>query len=83
MIWGGGGARDHGAGLFAAGGAYWPLATVHSGPLWIRAWFGCVNRAPSHQSTMVVTLQSHSGIVNSMTGLNAAELRQRSPWMGP
>ena len=31
---GGGVARGHGVGLFAFGGAYWPLATVHSDPLW-------------------------------------------------
>ena len=31
-------ARGQGAGLFAVGGALWPLATVHSDPLW--AWGG-------------------------------------------
>ena len=33
-------------GLFAFGGAYWPLATAHSDPLWARTCFGCVNGAP-------------------------------------
>ena len=33
---GGGGAQGLGIGLFAFGGAYWPLATAHSDPLWIR-----------------------------------------------
>ena len=28
------------------GDAHWPLATVHSDPLWVRTWFGCVNGAP-------------------------------------
>ena len=32
--------------LFAFGGAYWPLATAHSNPLWVQTCFGCVNRAP-------------------------------------
>ena len=36
----------HGFGLFAFGGAYWPLATAHPDPLWIRTCFGCVNGAP-------------------------------------
>ena len=44
-VWGGGGgggvARGHGAGLGAFGGAHWPLATAHPGPLWVRTWFGC------------------------------------------
>ena len=31
----GGLARGRGAGWFAVGGAYWPLATVHSDPLWV------------------------------------------------
>ena len=39
-------ARGHGAGLFAFGGAHWPLATAHSDPLWVRTCFGCVNGAP-------------------------------------
>ena len=30
---------------FAFGGAYWPLAIVHSDPLWVRTCLGCVNRA--------------------------------------
>ena len=32
--------------LFSSGGAYWPLATAHSAPLWVRTCFGCVNGAP-------------------------------------
>ena len=43
---GGGLAQSLGTGLFAFGGAYWPLATAHSDPLWVRTCFGCVNRAP-------------------------------------
>ena len=39
-------ARGHGVGLFAFGGAYWPLAPAHSDPLWVRTCFGCVNEAP-------------------------------------
>ena len=27
-------------------GAYWPLATAHPDPLWVRTRFGCVNGAP-------------------------------------
>ena len=42
----GGGARGHGVGLFAFGGAYWPLATAHSDPLGVRTCFGRVNGAP-------------------------------------
>ena len=44
--WGGGGGRGHGVGLFAFGGAYWPLATAHPDPLWVRTCSGCVNGAP-------------------------------------
>ena len=45
--WGGGGlAQGLGTRLFAFGGAYWPLATAHSDPLWARMCFGCVNGAP-------------------------------------
>ena len=49
----GGGAGDRGGGglaqglgirLFAFGGAYWPLTTAHSDPLWARTCFGCVNQ---------------------------------------
>ena len=43
---GGGLAQGLGICLFAFGGAYWPLATAHSDPLWARTCFGCVNRAP-------------------------------------
>ena len=44
QVGGGGGlARGHGVGMFAFGGAYWPLATAHSDPLWARTCFGCVN----------------------------------------
>ena len=45
---GGGGGLAQGLGirLFAFGGAYWPLATAHSDPLWARTCFGCVNGAP-------------------------------------
>ena len=32
--------------LFAFGGAYWPFATAHSDPLWVRTCFGCVIGAP-------------------------------------
>ena len=39
----GGLARGHGSGLFAFGGAFWPLALAHSDPLWVRKCFGCVN----------------------------------------
>ena len=39
-------ARGHGFGLFAVGGAYWPLATAHSDPSWVRTCFGGVNGAP-------------------------------------
>ena len=42
----GGLAQGIGVGLFAFGGAYWPLATAHSDPLWARTCFGCVNGAP-------------------------------------
>ena len=43
---GGGLAQGLGIRLFAFGGAYWPLATAHSDPLWVRTCFGCVNGAP-------------------------------------
>ena len=45
---GGGGGLAQGLGirLFAFGGAYWPLATAHSDPLWVRTCLGCVNGAP-------------------------------------
>ena len=45
---GGGGGLAQGLSirLFAFGGAYWPLATAHSDPLWARTCFGCVNGAP-------------------------------------
>ena len=43
---GGGLAQGLGIYLFAFGGAYWPLATAHSEPLWARTCFGCVNGAP-------------------------------------
>ena len=43
---GGGMAQGLGISLFAFGGAYWPLATAHSDPLWVRTCFGCVNGAP-------------------------------------
>ena len=45
---GGGGGLAQGLGirLFAFGGAYRPLATAHSDPLWARTCFGCVNGAP-------------------------------------
>ena len=39
---GGGLAQGLGITLFAFGGAYWPLATAHSDPLWARTSFGCV-----------------------------------------
>ena len=44
--WGGGGGQGLGSRWFAFGGAYWPLATAHSDPLWVRTCFGCVNGAP-------------------------------------
>ena len=46
---GGGGvlAQGHGVGLFAFGGACWPLAAAHCDPLWARMCFGCVNGAPA------------------------------------
>ena len=45
---GGGGGLAQGLGitLFAFGGAYWPLATAQSDPLWARTCFGCVTGAP-------------------------------------
>ena len=43
---GGGLAQGLGIRLFAFGGAYWPLATAHSDPLWARTCFGCVKGAP-------------------------------------
>ena len=43
---GGGLAQGLGIRLFAFGGAYWPLATAHSDPLWAQTCFGCVNGAP-------------------------------------
>ena len=43
---GGGVAQGLGNRLFAFGGAYRPLATAHSDPLWARTCFGCVNGAP-------------------------------------
>ena len=44
IFFGGGGlAQGLGIRLFAFGGAYWPLATAHSDPLWVRTCFGCVN----------------------------------------
>ena len=47
VVGGGGGlAQGLGIWLFAFGGACWPLATVHSDPLWARTCFGCVNGAP-------------------------------------
>ena len=46
VVGGWGLARGHGFGSFAFGGAYWPLATAHSDPLWVRTCFGCVNGAP-------------------------------------
>ena len=35
-------AQGLGIRLFAFGGAYWPVATAHSDPLWVRTCFGCV-----------------------------------------
>ena len=32
----GGGGGGHSVGLFAFGGAYWPLTLAHSDPLWLR-----------------------------------------------
>ena len=49
LFWGGGGGRlaqGLGIRLFAFGGAYWPFATAHSDPLWVRTCFGRVNGAP-------------------------------------
>ena len=39
-------AQGLGIRLFAFGGAYWPLATAHSDPLWARTCVGRVNGAP-------------------------------------
>ena len=39
-------AQGLGIRLIAVGGAYWPLATAQSDPLWPRTCFGCVNGAP-------------------------------------
>ena len=39
-------AQGHGVGSFAFGGAYQPLTTAQSDPLWARTCFGCVNGAP-------------------------------------
>ena len=41
---GGGLAQGLGIRLFAFGGAYWPLATAHSDPLWAQMCFGCVKQ---------------------------------------
>ena len=38
----GGLAQGLGIRLFAFGGTYWPLATAHSDPLWVRTCFGYV-----------------------------------------
>ena len=38
-------AQGLGIRLFSFGGTYWPLATAHSDPLWVRTCFGCVNGA--------------------------------------
>ena len=43
---GGGLARGHGVSLLASGGAFWPLATAHSDPLWVQTCVGRVNGAP-------------------------------------
>ena len=48
--------------------------SLHVGP----ALHATTPRGPlpfGHRSTMVVTLENHSGILNSTTGINAAELR--------
>ena len=42
---GGGLAQGLSIRLFAFDGAYWPLATAHSDPLWARTCFGRVNGA--------------------------------------
>ena len=45
FLFGGGGgdlAQGLGITLFAFGGAYRPLATAHSDPLWARTCFGCL-----------------------------------------
>ena len=43
---GGGVAQGLGIRVCAFAGAYWPLATAHSDPLWARTCFDCVNGAP-------------------------------------
>ena len=44
-VWRGGGGW-HNIRFFAFGGAYCPLASAHSDPLWVRTCFGRVNGAP-------------------------------------
>ena len=55
--WWGGLAQGLGIRLLAFGGAYWPLATAHSDPLWARTCFGCVNGAPG-----LLVLFDYSGV---------------------
>ena len=43
---GGGLAQGLGIRLFAFGGAYWPLATAYSDPLWARTCFRLCQRSP-------------------------------------
>ena len=54
---GGGVARGHGVGLFAFGGAYWPLAIVHSDPPWVRTCCGHANGAPKPVRPRLVPMQ--------------------------
>ena len=58
-LWEGGGglARGQGVGLFAFGGAYWPLALAHSDPLWDRTCFG-VSTEPLDELSCLTTLGS-------------------------
>ena len=46
MEGGGGVGQGLGIRLFAFGGAYWPLSTAHSDPLWARTCCGRVDGAP-------------------------------------
>ena len=57
-------AQGLGIRLFAFGGAYWPLATAHSDPLWVRTCFGPVNGAPGW-----LVLFDYSGVGRPGDGL--------------
>ena len=56
-------AQGLGIRLFAFGGAYWPLSTAHSDPLWARTCFGC------EQSPRMTCPQGGGGLVAEETCL--------------